>query len=83
MSNVTIDRAENVIINKGGKAHCTGWVLLGFHGSNGAPRLARGTGGYDQAKGCYVVDSGAPEIPVSVPLSVADFERLTGWAPEA
>lgn len=82
MANITIDRAENVIINKGGKAHSTGWVVLDSSRVGGTPRLARGTGGYVVSKGMYTVNAKGAEIPVSLPLSVAEFERLTGWQPE-
>lgn len=83
MANVTIDRAENVIVNQDGIAHTTGWVVLESSRIGGTPRLARGTGCYEKAKGCYVVNASAPEIPVSLPLSVDDFKRLTGWAQNA
>lgn len=82
MTNVTIDRAENVIINRGGKAHLTGWVVSGAHRVGATPELMRGKGEYVPAKGCFVTTVKGDPIKVTVPLSVAEFERLTGWTPD-
>ena len=83
MTNITIDRAENVIVNKGGKAHHTGWVVTEAFRVGGSPALRKGTGGYNAASGSYTTDTTGQAIPVSPPLSVTEFQRLTGWAPEA
>jgi hypothetical protein len=71
MSNVTIDRAENVIVNRGGKAHATGWVVSGAHRINATRVLVKGAGGYNRSTGSYTTDTTGEPIPVALPLSVA------------
>lgn len=85
MANVTIDRCENVIVNRDGRAHTTGWVIAEAFKVGGAPRLMRGKGNLNPSRWpqFWVDKEGDTEIPVTVPLSVAEFERLTGWTPEA
>lgn len=80
MSNVTIDRACNVIINLRGLAHKTGWVVI-HHAGYHPTRLFRGTGAYNCLKACYEREIEQPGIPATLPLSVTAFLNATGWQP--
>lgn len=78
---VTIDRCCNVIINRSGVAHLTGYVVLGL-GVGQSPRLARGVGNMSpQRWPQFHIEALNAGTPISLPLSIADFERLTGWRP--
>jgi len=74
---LVIDKFGNIIVNAGGKAHRTGWVVLNSQGKD--KEIAPGFGYH--AKGVFRQKIGVTKpIPVNIPdLTVDQFKTLTGW----
>lgn len=76
---ITIDRNKNIIVNSGGKAHCTGYVLI-ERAADAA--VAKGIGYIKLGKVTKHVTK-ATEAPVwkgtRADLTVDSFKAATGW----
>lgn len=73
---LTIDRNSAIIINRGGRAHRTGWVRL----ADGS--IAPGTTDVKVRRGqtVHMTTATGGALPVGGALTVERFMALTGWA---
>ena len=75
-----IDRNENVIINQGGIAHRTGYIIIGKNGMGNTLELAPGHGGHTVATGHFQKQTG-PTIwkGKREDFNKEHFLKVTGW----
>lgn len=81
-----IDRSDNIIINQGGTAHRTGWVIVrvvkDFQSMEVCGlAVARGQGRY--TGGMYRTTVKGSCLRIEGELSVQSFLAATGWTPGA
>lgn len=80
-----IDRNHNVIINMGGRAHHTGWVVLtvvkDLYGMEPVGKcLSRGRG---YCKGAlHKTEAWGAILRYEEPLTAESFRAITEWSPE-
>ncbi len=87
---ICIDRCLNVIVNEGGVAHHTGWIIEDAFRINGNPILVKGIGfmkktgkrWFDKVIFQTKKEKDSPSFSLqedNVHITVDDFKKLTGW----